>query len=358
MPEHQSKSNHVTIVDVARTSGFSTSTVSIVLNEAPLSRYVAAKTKEQIRKTAKDLGYRPDAFARSLRSRRSNTVGVLIFDISDPFCMLILQGIERALDPTAYLPIIMDAHNEQKQFEGYLEMLMERRVEGLIVVANWIFEEGGLLVNLKRNKLPTVVIGRDLTSDKIRSVIVDNLAGGYAAIEHLYELGHRKIAVIRGPEKLSDSNLRWDGIQRFASEQKYQLDPRLIRILPEVLDATSGFNSGVTATEDLLRSGVEFTALLAFDDLTALGAVRALSQAGKSVPNDCSVIGFDDIPLAAFSTPGITTIQQPMEEMGRIGTECVLRGIKSGDFEEAAASLSQLQSPRLVMRDSTKQAAE
>ncbi len=353
MPRVKAKSNHVTIVDVARTSGFSPSTVSIVLNEAPLSRYVAAQTKERIKKTAKDLGYRPDAFARSLRSRRSHTIGVLIFDISDPFCILILQGIERALHATPYLPIIMDAHNQQKQFEGYLEMLMERRVEGLIVVANWLFEEGGLLVNLKRNNLPTVVVGRDLSGDKISSIVVDNEAGGYAAMEHLCSLGHREIAVIRGPGKLSDSNLRWQGIERFAAENGGSVDERLVRLLPGALDPNSGFQGGVTATEDLLEAGVQFTALLAFDDLTALGAVRALNRAGRSVPGDCSVIGFDDIPAAAFCTPGLTTIRQPMEDMGTIGAEWVLRALQAADEGNAAIPPKQLMPPAVIQRDST-----
>jgi LacI family transcriptional regulator len=354
MPGPRTKSNHVTIVDVARTSGFSPSTVSIVLNEAPLSRYVAAQTKERIRKTAKDLGYRPDAFARSLRSRRSQTIGVLVFDISDPFCTLILQGIERALSSSGYLPIIMDAHNERKQFEGYLEMLMERRVEGLIVVANWLFEEGGLLVNLKRNNLPTIVVGRDLSQDKIGSVIVDNEAGGYAAMEHLYALGHRKIVIIRGPETLVDSSLRWDGIRRFAAESGLEIDPRCVRLLPDALDPNSGFEGGVKATADLLRGRTKFTALLAFDDLTALGAVRALSRAGLSVPDDCSVIGFDDIPAAAFCTPSLTTICQPMEDMGRIGAEQVLIGLQEGEKGKIVVPAMQLLPPSLVVRDSTR----
>src|ERR1700761_9793514 len=127
-------STRVTILDVARKSGFSASTVSIVLNEAPLSRYVAATTKEHIRKTTKALGYRPDAFARSLRSRRSHTIGVMIFDISDPFCTLILRGMERALCSTSYLPIIMIAYNQREQFERHIKMMLERRVEGLIVI--------------------------------------------------------------------------------------------------------------------------------------------------------------------------------------------------------------------------------
>jgi LacI family transcriptional regulator len=346
--------NRVTIVDVARKSGFSASTVSIVLNEAPLSRYVAANTKEHIRKTAQELGYRPDAFARSLRSRRSHTVGVMIFDISDPFCTLILRGIEKTLHPTRYLPIIMDAHNERKMFDGYLEMLLDRRVEGLIVVANWLFAETDLLADMEKHNIPTVVIGRDLTPNRISSVLVDNAAGAYAALDHLYQLGHRNIAFIRGPASLHDSVNRWRGIEKFAAEYGLDLDSRLIRELPEMLDANSGFDGGVELTAELLRSGQEFTALMAFDDLTALGALRSLTQAGVRVPEDCSLIGFDDVPLAAFSTPAITTICQPMEEMGMIGTEWVLKSIDKDEESHIIAPALKLLPPSVVVRDSTR----
>ena len=357
MPGRKSTPKRVTLLDVARKSGFSPSTVSIVLSEAPLSRYVAAKTKERIRKTAKALGYRPDVFARSLRSRRSNTVGVLVFDISDPFCVLILRGIEKVLHPTPYLPILMDAHNERKQFEGYLDLLMERRVEGLIVVANWLFDEGGLLAGLKEKDMPTVVVGRDLSEKGIGSVIVNNEAGGYEAMRHIYELGHRRIAVIRGPQKLSDSNRRWSGIQRFASEQDLKLEPRLVRELPEAMDPISGFEGGVRITEELIRSRMKFTALVAFDDLTALGALRALSYAGRTAPRDCSIIGFDDVPLAALSTPGITTIRQPMEEMGGVATRRLLDVLREpGEHREVSPDLHLLPAS-LVLRDSTARLA-
>lgn len=346
--------NRVTILDVAKKSGFSPSTVSIVLNEAPLSRYVAAGTKEHIRKTAQALGYRPNAFARSLRSRRSHTIGVMIFDISDPFCTLILRGIEKTLHPTRYLPIIMDAHNERKQFEGYLRMLLDRRVEGLIVVANWLFAETDLLADMEKHDIPTVVIGRDLTASSISSVLVDNAAGAYAALEHLYQLGHRKIAFIRGPASLHDSVNRWRGIEKFAAERGLVLDPKLVRELPEMLDANSSFDGGVELTADLLRSRRRFTALMAFDDLAALGALRALAQAGVRVPDDCSVIGFDGVPPAAFSTPAITTIRQPMEEMGMIGTEWVLRAIEKDEEIGAIAPVLKLLPPSVVVRDSTQ----
>jgi LacI family transcriptional regulator len=354
MADHKNKSERVTLVDVARESGFSPSTVSIVLNDARLSQYVAAKTKEHIRKTALRLGYSPDIFARSLRSRRSHTVGVMIFDISDPFCVLLLRGIEKALHPTPFMPLIMDAHNDQKQFEGYLRMLMDRRVEGLIVVANWLFEEGGLLARERDKKLPTVVVGRDLSSEEICSVIVENELGGYKAMEHLHAMGHRRIAVIRGPATLSDSYGRWQGIQRFLTEHRLNLPPENVKELTPSIDPISGFDGGVALTEDLLRSGAEFTALLAFDDLTALGAVRALSQAGLRVPENCSVIGFDDIPTASISTPGLTTIRQPMEEMGAITAQCVLAKMAVQDDVTDTTPLLQMLPPSLVVRESTR----
>ncbi len=352
MAGRKTQSKHVTLVDVARESGFSPSTVSIVLNEAPLSRYVAAQTKERIRRTAQTLGYRPDAFARSLRSRRSHTIGVMIFDLSDPFCTLILRGIEQTLQSTPYLPIIMDAHNDRKQFESYLDMLMERRVEGLIVVANWLFEEGGLLVNLRESILPTIVVGRDVSADNIRSVIVENEQGGYLVMQHLHGLGHRQIAVIRGPAKLTDTQRRWNGIQRFAAEHGVTIDRSRVRELPDALDAFSGFEGGERLTTELVTAGAQFTAMIAFDDLTALGAVRALRRAGRRVPEDCSVIGFDDVPPAMLSTPGLTTIRQPMEEMGKLATDFVLDTIL-GTVEDDVP-VARMLPPVLVLRESTQ----
>jgi LacI family transcriptional regulator len=276
----------------------------------------------------------------------------MIFDLSDPFCTLILRGIEQTLQLTGYLPIIMDAHNDRRQFESYLDIVMERRMEGLIVVANWLFEEGGLLKNLRESILPTIVVGRDVSGDNIRSVIVNNEEGGYLIMEHLYGLGHRQIAVIRGPAKLTDTQRRWNGIQRFAAEHGVAIDGRCVRELPDALDAFSGFESGARLTAELMTSGARFTAMAAFDDLTALGAVRALRRAGRRVPEDCSVIGFDDVPPAMLSTPGITTIRQPMEEMGRLATGFVLDTIH-GTVEDDVP-IARMLPPQLVLRESTQ----
>jgi DNA-binding LacI/PurR family transcriptional regulator len=337
---------------VARESGFSSSTVSIVLNEAPLSRYLAAQTKQLIRETSKRLGYRPNAAARSLRSCRSLTIGIMVFDISDPFCTLILKGIQKTLQPTSYLPIIMDAHNEPKQFERYLQMMLERHLEGLIIVANWLFVDINMLVELEREQVPLVLIGRE--NGSMSSVMVDNEAGGHAALKHLFELGHRHIAVIRGPLQLSDSSKRWAGMTRYARDARLVLNPRLIVDLPDAADPNSGFHEGYKLTKKLLSGRKKFTAVAAFDDLTAFGAIRALREAGMRVPEDCSVIGFDDIPHAALASPSLTTVQQPMEEMGRIAAERILQGIEAIGHEPNLSDEQRVLLPKIIVRESTQ----
>ena len=149
----------VTMRDVAQATGFSPATVSIVLNDAPLARYIAPSTRKTIQETAKRLGYRPNAMARFLRSKRSHSIGVMLFDVTDPFCTPILRGIENALYPLGYLPIFTDAHNQHERFERYLEMLLERHVDGLIVVANWLFVDIHVLADLNKADIPTVTIG-------------------------------------------------------------------------------------------------------------------------------------------------------------------------------------------------------
>src|SRR6202158_3711555 len=218
----------VTIRDVAERSGFSSATVSIVLNNAPLARYIPDTTKGRIHKAAQHLGYRPNLFARSLRGRRSHTVGVMVFDMTDPYCTLVLRGIENTLYQASYLPILTDVHNERSRFERYLEMLLDRRIEGLIVLANWLFLDINLLADLEKSSIPTALIGCELKGDAMSSVIVDNELGGCIALEHLHSLGHRKIAFIRGPKTLADSSPRWRGIRSFAKASGLALDSRLI----------------------------------------------------------------------------------------------------------------------------------
>lgn len=349
----QRKSGHVTLLDIARACGYSVSTVSIVLSEAPLSQNVAATTREAIRAMASQLGYHPDAYARSLRRRRSQTIGVLAYDLSDPFCIPIMRGIQTALQPDGYLPLLMDAQTQRKLFDSYLKMVLERRAEGVIVIASWIFEEANLLADMEKNHVPIVIVGRDLTSRGIHSVAVDNEAGGALAMHHLLELGHRQIAVIRGPVEMFDSEPRFAGAQRVAAEAGVPLDARLVFELPDLVDPTSGFEGGVKLTRQMLATGLPFTAVLAFDDLTALGVVRGLTEDGIRVPQDCTVTGFDDVLPAAVSTPGMTTIRQPLAEMGAVAARWVLEAIESGDAAGHGTTRLHNARPELVVRGSS-----
>src|SRR5882672_8821329 len=319
-----SKSDAVTMRDVANLSGFSPATVSIVLNNAPLARYIASATKKKIEESARKLGYRPNAMARFLRSKRTNSVGVMFFDITDPFCTPIMRGIENSLYQASYLPIMADSHNQRNRFERYLEMLLDRHVEALIVVANWLFVDIHLLADLTKRNIPAATIGFELPGDTVSSVMVDNEAGGRLALEHLHQLGHRKIAFIRGPKMLIDSAPRWRGIQKFAHSSGMAIDPALVLQLPDSFDPNSGFEGGFRFTEELLERKKRFTALMAFDDLTALGAIRALTKAGVKVPENCSVVGFDDVPLSSLAAPSLTTVRQPLEAMGNHAVNIVM----------------------------------
>jgi LacI family transcriptional regulator len=344
----------VTIREVAKESGFASATVSIVLNNAPLARYIPETTKKRIERAAKKLGYRPNVFARTLRNQRTHTVGVMVFDMTDPYCTLILRGIENTLYQASYLPILTDVHNERSRFERYLEMLLDRRVEGLIVLANWLFVDIDLLADLEKSSVPTAMIGCELKTDSVSSIIVDNELGGYAAIEHLYSMGHRKIAFIRGPKTLSDSAPRWKGVRTFAAAHQLELEPRLIVDLPESRVPIAGFEEGYKLTEELIKRKRPFTALMAFDDMTAFGAIRALTRAGIRVPEQCSVIGFDDVSPAAICTPALTTIRQPMEMMGQLAVEIIVDAMRTVQEKSSAKAVHRKVAPELVARESTR----
>jgi DNA-binding LacI/PurR family transcriptional regulator len=349
----QRKSGHVTLTDVARNAGFSVSTVSIVLSEAPLSKNVAAKTRDHIRAVAAKLGYHPDAHARSLRKRTSGTIGVLAFDLSDPYCVPIVRGIQSALQETEYLPLVMDAQTERKRFDHYLTLLLERRVEGVIVIASWVFDEVDLLADMRKNSVPIVIVGRDLSRQGIRSYFLDNELGGRLAMKHLADLGHRRIAVIRGPREMFDSTPRWNGIQKSAAECGVTLPPELVVQLPSLGDSEQGFEGGCAIVKRMGATGKPFTAVLAFDDMTALGVVRGLAEMGLRVPDDCSVIGFDDVMPARVATPAITTVRQPLREMGLQAAEHMLASLTGTAGAQERVKACKVP-PEIVVRASTE----
>ncbi|MPY88807.1 MAG: LacI family DNA-binding transcriptional regulator [Luteitalea sp.] len=340
----------ITIKDVARESGFAPTTVSIVLNDAPLAQYIPAQTKNRIKKAAEKLNYRPNPYARSLRSNRSHTIGVMVFDISDPYCANILKGIEDGLNESPYLLTLADTQNDRKRFEHDIEMLLERRIEGLITVANSLSLEIDVLTALKKRTIPTVIIGRNFRQAAMSTVVVNNEAGGRLALQHLYELGHRHIAFITGPRILVDSGDRWNGVLTYAQEVGLAIDPKLVM---EVKEPTTGYQSGFELAHELVRRRRKFTAVLAFDDVTAFGVIRALNNVSRRVPEDCSVIGFDDVSMAACYNPPLTTVRQPMSDLGSIGVKLLLKTVQASLNKTPFDAEHLRVEPELVVREST-----
>ena len=198
-----------------------------------------------------------------------------------------------------------------------------------------------------------MIVGRDLTELNISSLLVDNESGGAMAVRHLYELGHREIAVIRGPEDMFDSEPRWGGVRRAARELGIRLDKRLVFQLAGLGGPMSGFEGGLQLARKMLATGRKFTAVVAFDDLTALGVVRGLTEAGLRIPEDCSVVGFDDILHATVSTPGITTIRQPLRAMGLLAAEWVLGALRIRPSTGSHSPRLNMSRPELIARASS-----
>ncbi|MFB3814525.1 MAG: LacI family DNA-binding transcriptional regulator [Terriglobales bacterium] len=338
----------VTIRDVAKASGFSPTTVSLVLNEAPLSRYIPAETKTKIKKVAKELDYRPNVFARSLRGRRSDMVGVIVFDITDPYCTHILRGIEGKLNAASMAFMLTDAQNSRYRFQGSLELLMQRRIEGLILIANSMHTNPSVLDSIRKQRIPVVVIGRE-QSQVGSTVAVNNELGSYLALKHLYELGHRDIAFIRGPKAILDSLTRWKGIAKFAEEAGLTVRKNLVF---ELSGGPLSSRGGLEAVKHLRTQGM-FTAILAFDDLTAMGVLRGLYEEGLEVPRDCSVIGFDDIDSASYYNPPLTTVRQPMTKIGEQGALMLLDAVREIRSDKNYKNSHVLIEPELVVRATT-----
>lgn len=340
----------ITIRDVARKSGYSVTTVSMVLNEAPLARYIPTKTKDHIKTVAEKLNYHPNPFARALRSQRSHTIGVMVPDIADPYCAQILRGIDRSVSGAGHLAILTDIQNNRNRFRRQLGMLLGRRVEGLIILANSLYFETDLIQGLENWKVPSVILGRQLERSPLNWVATDNEVGTHMALQHLFKLGHRKIAFIKGPKMIVDSAHQWKGMCSFARDAGLELNARLMVTLKTPFSTHEG---GFALTKQLLSRRLPFTALVAFDDMTAFGAIRALTSERLKVPQDCSVVGFDDIPVAAFYNPSLTSVREGMEDLGSIGGQILIDAIvatrKNKHFDPTHRKIR----PQLVVREST-----
>jgi DNA-binding LacI/PurR family transcriptional regulator len=334
----------VSIKDIARAAGVSHSTVSRALSSSPL---VNAQTKERIQRLAREMGYSPDAQARSLVMGRTQTLGLVVTTITDPFIAEVVQVVERRALDHGYSVVLTSSNAEPEREIAAVEMLHSKRVDAVIVTSSRI---GALYQDhLDRLGVPVVLINShsQQRGPYTFSITMDNQQGACLAAKHLIEQGHRRIAYVTGPADHSDDLERMAGYQAALGQAGLQADPS------SIIHGTGRADGGEQALEILLEQVGRPTAALCYNDMTAIGLMRAAWARGLSIPEDLAVVGFDDVPFASYVRPALTTVAQPIVEMGRRATEMALELIsKDGAGAEEQATNVVLPG-RLVVRGSS-----
>ncbi len=327
----------VTLRAVADHVGLAPGTVSAVLNNAPSARSIPEHTRQRIRVAAQELKYRPNFLARSLRKKRTYTVGLILEEIGDAYGSMVISGVEAYLRQHNYFFLTVVHRHNLDMLRDYTQLLLERGVEGFVTVDTSLQEPP---------LLPTVCVAGHRALEGVTNIVLDQERGARAALDHLHRLGHRKIAFMKGQTFSSDSEDRWQAVCKVAQELELTMDPDLIVHL-EVDDPSPQL--GYPYAKQLLARQKPFTALFAYNDISAIGAIRAMQEEGLRVPQDISVMGFDDIQWAAFNTPSLTTVRQPLGKMGEIAAETVIGMIEQSGDHPAEIAIE----PTLVVREST-----
>lgn len=319
----------------------SQTTVSLVLNDSPAGKSIPAHTRERVLEAARKFHYRPNYFARSLRSSRSMSIGVIAPDLSEGYFTLVMRGVEEALLRSHYFYFTANHYWDSELMQQYPRLLMERAVDGF------------LLLNTPatvRTPLPVVSISAHSSAPGVCDIVLDHGKAAELALTHLHKLGHRKIAFMKGPEIIPDTEPRWKGILETAHRLKLAVRPELCLQLPA---DNSSPEVGFLLMSSLLRTQHDFTAIFCFNDIAAIGVIRAIHEAGLRVPDDISVIGFDDVLSAAYQKPSLTTVRQPLREMGNKGAQMLLEMIARSEYKAPSETIM---APELIIRESTGEA--
>jgi DNA-binding LacI/PurR family transcriptional regulator len=315
----------------------SPATISLVLNNAPGVRSIPQETRERVSQAAAKFDYRPSFYARSLRKRQTFSIGVLVPDLNDSYVAQVLSGMEELLIEEGYFYLTASHRRKPDLIEEYPRLLMDRSVEGFILI-DTVLEH--------KMKLPVVSVAGHRKIEGVTNVVLDQRRAAELALRHLYQLGHRKIAFMRGGSHSSDADERWGCQMAVARELKLEVPPELtVQIELRVSTPELGFGP----TNELIHRGAEFTALVCYNDVAAFGAIRALVDHGLRAPEDVSVVGFDDIQGAAYHNPSLTTIRQPLSQMGVVAARTLLQRIRGqAVFPDTMPIM-----PELVIREST-----
>ena len=327
----------VTLHTIAAHLGLAAGTVSAALNDSPAARSIPQKTKDRIIAAALELNYKPNFFARTLRLKRTFTLGVIAAEIGDAYGALVISGIEEYLKERNYFFLTVLHRHDQKQLRNYAQMLLPRGIEGFIAIDTSL--ESGL-------GLPTVVVAGHNKVEGVTNIVLDHNLAARMALSHLQKLGHERIAFIKGQAHSADSHVRWNAICQMAEELGIQMRPELT-IQLEGTDSTPAV--GYPFAKQLLARKQSFTALFAYNDISAIGSMWAIREAGLRVPEDISIVGFDDIPAAASAEPRLTTVRQPLVRLGRIAAQTMV-----DQLEGKAEYLPEIAvAPEFVVREST-----
>jgi LacI family transcriptional regulator len=328
-----------TIKEVADHAGVSVATVSRVVNK---TGYVSLDLQERVQNAMRTLNYRPSALARSLRRQETQTIGILVPQLDQPFFSALVFAVEKTLFSSDYRALICSAEERRDKEDAYIEMLMRQRVDGVILVPT-----GQSTDNVRRlldEGVPVVLVDRDIPNLAINRVLCNNYPGGASAIEHLLALGHRRIGMIGGPDYSEAIIDRMNGAREALLAAGVEVDPALC-----ITGSMPQFEMGYTMGMQLLDRSDRPTAIFAFNDVIAIGVLHAAAELGLRLPDDLSVIGFDDIPAAAYSIPELTTVAQPIYAMGEQAANLLIRHIRDSDAPVESVKLE----TQLIIRKST-----
>jgi LacI family transcriptional regulator len=327
----------VTLKTIAERLSLTPGTVSAALNNSAAARSIPEHTKNRIIEAAQALNYRPNFFARTLRLRRTYTIGVIVEEIGDVYGAMVISGIEEYLRKNNYFFLTVIHRHDPKLLQTYAQMLLTRGVEGFITTDTSI---------LQKLALPTVAVAGHQRIEGVTNIVLDHKRAARLALQHLKELGHKEIAFIKGQTISSDSGVRWSAICEVAQELDIQIRPELT-IQLEGMDSTPAI--GYPFAKQLLARKQYFTALFAYNDISAIGSLWAFREAGLRVPEDISIVGFDDIPGSAYANPGLTTVRQPLFRMGQIAAQTVVDQIEGRSTYMPEIAIE----PEFVVRAST-----
>jgi LacI family transcriptional regulator len=330
----------ITRDDVARTAGVSAATVSYVVNDGP--RSVSAETRKKVLRAIEKLGYKPNAVARNLRRQRTSTIGLILPDTYNPYFAEVARVVEQTALECNFTVVLCHSNYELERELQYVSLLQAERAAGVI----WFpaTKNAEPARRLSEYGVPLVVLDRNVGGEKSSSVVADNFRGGYIATQHLIDLGHRRIGCISRPYDLHHSQERVRGYREALEDSGIFIGNNYI--------VKGGFRleEGRKATYKLLTMDFAPTAIFAYNDIMAIGALRAAKEMNLRVPEDLSVVGFDDIPQSAFTCPALTTVRQPKDEMGKRGAEILFELING---EISSSKIDPPLDVELVIREST-----